>query len=398
MDKKTYTKLVQLGRASFAHSGAVNMPTYQTSTVLFPDLESYHKADRGESAYPFMAQSTDSSYGIAGTPTSFALRDAMLEFEKGEACFLTPSGLSAISCALLATLNTGDHILMPDSVYGPTRRFCHNTLKSLGIETTFYDPTQSDLGDLVQDNTRALYLESPGSLTFDMQPIDELVAFAKQHELITLMDNSWGNPLFFAPLTHGIDISLVAVTKYLAGHSDVIMGAIITNEETAKPVARTYRNMGLSVSPADCSLVLRGMRTVGVRLAYQQPSALAVAKAVQKHPKVRRVIYPALEGDAGHALWKHYFSGATTMFSVELDREYTLEEKKQLFDHLEIFGIGVSWGGYESLMIDFDPQGIRTSTKEKWDDCGTMLRLYVGLEDTEDLIDEVVTGLDRLPA
>lgn len=395
---KIDTRLAQLGRSSLAHGGSVNTPIYQTSTILFDSLEAYHAADRGQPVYGSAAGSGDPSYGIAGTPTTFALRDSVMELEKGEVCLLVPSGLSAISTALLTVLKPGDHVLASDSIYGPARRFCLQNLQALGIETTFYDPAVSaeELAPLIRKNTRLLFLESPGSLTFEMQDVDALVGVAKERGITTLFDNSWSTPLFFQPLAHGVDISVIAVTKYLSGHSDVIMGAIVAKKEWAEPLKKIYKNMGLSVSPYDCSLVLRGMRTVSVRMRHQGHSALKIAQELEKHPRVKRVLYPALASDPSHGLWKKYYSGAASMFSVELDKKYPVETLAKCVNSLRLFGIGVSWGGYESLVVDFDPHAIRSATKGRWENAGSMLRLYIGLEDPEDLIGDALQALKTL--
>jgi len=396
MAKKT--KIVTKGRNSKLHAGCVNPPIYQTSTVLFPDLASYHSAENGVRFYKETenGNAADYSYGIYGTPTTFALQDVLCELEGGDACVITSSGLSAITTTLLALLKSGDHILMVDTVYGPTRRFCNKELKKYGIETTYYDPTiGADIKNLIQKNTKMIFLESPGSLTFEIQDVPAIVKIAKENDIITVLDNSWATPLYFNPLKLGVDVSIQAVTKYIGGHSDLLLGAIITKgEAVTKRLFKSAQNLGVAASPYDCSLALRGIRSMAARMEMHQKNTNVVINAIKDNPKISKILYPAYEGDDFHELWKSQFKGAASLFSVVLDRKYSDAELANMIDNMELFGIGASWGGYESLVLNFDPSSIRTATK--WTETASCVRFYIGLEDTEDLISDIKKALDRL--
>jgi cystathionine beta-lyase len=300
---KKDTLLTHVARDPAKYEGMVNTPVYRTSTVIFPDLESYEA--RSGDDYKKVR------YGLYGTPTTFALEEAIAKMEGGHAAVVVPSGLAAIAAPLAAFLKAGDHLLVVDSVYGPTRTFCERHLKPNGVEVQYYDPLiGAAIEKLLKANTKAVFCESPGSLTFEMQDIPAIAAAAHARGLPVLADTTWGTPYFYRPFDHGIDVSIHAGTKYINGHSDVLLGAIVTNERCWKTVRKTVAEYGYCVSPDDCYMALRGFRTIGVRMKHQMASALTVARWLKSRPEVKRVIYPALEGDAGHTLWKRDFEGA----------------------------------------------------------------------------------------
>ncbi|MCP5361877.1 MAG: cystathionine beta-lyase [Hyphomicrobiales bacterium] len=394
---KKGTELVHLGRAKGNFQGAVNPPVYQTSTVLFPTLEAYHDAERGREHYQSGPEGTrtDPAYGIGGTSTTFILQDALQTLEGGECCLITPSGLSAVTLALMSFTKAGDHILVVDTVYGPTRRFCNKTLKQYGVEVTFFDPTiGAGIEALIQENTALIFLESPGSLTFEVMDIPAITAIAQARGVKTLIDNSWATPLFYNPLSHGVDVVIHALTKYIGGHADLILGAVIGNKKAATPLMKTYKNLGITASPQECYIALRGLRTLQARMERHQRSALEVARWLQARPEVSRVLYPALPEDPGHAIWKRDFSGAASLFSVVLKRHYPFEQIASFVNQLRYFGIGCSWGGYESLVLDMNPSGTRSATS--WQPEGSALRFYIGLESPEDLVADLEQAFVRL--
>ena len=383
---KKDTLLTRAGRDPAAHQGMVNTPVFRASTILFPDLESYES--RGGDDFKKVR------YGLLGTPTTFALEDALARMEGGHAAVVLPSGLAAISAALNACLKSGDHLLLPDSVYLPTRTFCDKELKPNGVEIEYYDPLiGAGIEKRLKPNTRVVFCEAPGSLSFEMQDIPAIAQAAHRRGALVLADNTWGTPYFFRSFEKGIDISIHAVTKYIAGHSDVVMGSITTNEANWLPVRRTVAHYGYGVSPDDCYLALRGLRTLGVRLKQQMQSALKIAGWLQSHPRVRSVLYPALEGDPGHALWKRDFTGAASLFSFVM-QPASEGQVSSFINALEVFGIGSSWGGFESLAIVARIERYRTVTK--WDPGGPTIRLHIGLEDPDDLIADLERGFAAL--
>src|SRR5688572_11802536 len=297
---KKDTLLTHVGRDPARYDGMVNTPVFRTSTVIHPDLASYEKRPpEGEKVV---------RYGRYGTPTTFALEETVARLEGGYRAAAVPSGLAAMTGALSAFVKSGDHLLVTDSVYGPTRAFCEKQLRKNGVEVDYYDPLiGAGIGALMKPNTRVVYCEAPGSQTFEMQDIPAIAAAAHERGAVVLADNTWGTPYFFRSFEHGVDVSLHAATKYIAGHSDVMLGIIVTNEKCWLPVRRTLSEFGYSTSPDDCYLALRGLRTIGVRMKHQMASALSIAGWLKKRPEVGKVIYPALEGDAGHALWKRDF-------------------------------------------------------------------------------------------
>ncbi|NDF11217.1 MAG: cystathionine beta-lyase [Proteobacteria bacterium] len=394
---KKDTELTTLGRNPRAHAGTVNPPVYQTSTIVFPSLKAYRQAESGKPFYKEqeLSSGSDFSYGLGGTPSTFALQDALRKLEGADHCLIYPSGLAAITFTLLSFLEPGDHCLISDSAYGPTRRFCNKELKRLGIETTYYDPLiGAGIDKLIKKNTKFILLESPGSLTFEMQDIPAIVKVAKKKGVITAMDNSWATPLYYQPIKHGVDLSIQAITKYIGGHADVILGSVACNKEHVKALQQRIRHFGVGVNPAECASALRGLRTLSARLDKHYVSAMQVAKWLQGRKEVSRVIYPALPGDAGHKIWKRDFSGACGLFTFILKKHYNEEQIANMIDHYKHFGIGASWGGYESLVVYFDPTSIRTATK--WKAEGSAIRLHIGLEAPEDLIADLDEGFRRL--
>lgn len=387
---KSKTKLIQAGRKPHLYKGSVNTPRFETSTVLFKTLADYEAASSAQ-------KPGDASYGIAGGPTHFALQDAMAEWEGAKYCVLAPSGLSALTLALQALLNPGDHLLLTDSVYGPTRRFALKELKRFGVEISFYDPLISKgIEKLIKKNTKLIVLESPGSLTFEVQDVPAIVKVAKKHGVLTLMDNSWATPLYFQPIAFDVDISMQALTKYVGGHSDVLMGSLCTNnKDVYTRIMQTHRNLGLYVGTEQVHLAARGLRNVATRLEAHFKSALEIAGWLKKHKKVSKVIFPPLPSSDGHALWKRDFgNGGAGLLTFVLDKTYSEKAVHAFVDGRKHFGIGASWGGYESLILRIDPSSVRTATK--WPHKHTTIRIHVGLEDTSDLIRDLEQGLNTL--
>jgi len=375
-----------LGRDSERYLGAVNTPVFRASTILFPTVADLEQSARGE--YEGI------SYGLHGLPTVKDLQSAVATIEGAHAAFAVPSGLTATTLPLLALLKPGDHLLVTDSVYGPTRRFCDLHLARLGIEVTYYDPLAgAGIEAEMRPNTRVVFTESPGSLTFEIQDIPAIATVAHAHGARVVLDNSWATPFYFPSFARGVDVSVHAATKYIGGHSDVLLGLILTNEATTPTLHRLWTDMGVTASSDDCFLGLRGLRTRPTRLERHQASALRVASWLAARPEVREVIYPALPGARGHALWQRDFTGATGLFAVVL-QPVAKERIDAMLNGLALFGMGWSWGGFESLAIPIWPERIRTATR--WDAGGPCLRLAIGLEDPEDLIADLAAGLARL--
>ena len=386
---KDDTLMVHAARDAASHSGIVNPPVYHASTILSPTLAAFKRRGEGDAKYHSVR------YGAYGVPTTFALADAVAALEGGQGTVITATGLAAVTLAITALVGQGDHILMTDSVYGPTRAFCNTVLKRFGVATTYYDPLiGGDIDALIQTNTRLVFTESPGSLTFDVQDIPAIAAAAHRHDVLVLMDNTWGTPLFFKPFAHGVDISIQAGTKYIAGHSDLVIGMITARTEALyRQVKDTTMAIGDMAGPDDCYLALRGLRSMGARLAQQQAAGLQVAQWLRTRPEVKCVRHPALPGAPGHTLWKRDFSGACSLFGVVL---HTTSEAAvaQMVDGYRYFKIGASWGGYESLVIPAYPAELRTAVP--WTEPGFVLRYHVGLEDPDDLIADLEAGFRRL--
>lgn len=386
---KKETLAVTLGTNSNAHRGAVNIPPYRASTVLFHTLADFEAAERGECSYP--------SYARFGTPSTEALEEAIATLEGADHSIVTASGLSAIIASLFAFLDSGDHLLMVDNVYAPSRRFCDQELKRLGVEVTYYDPCiGANIADLIKPNTKVVFVESPGSLTFEMQDIPAIskAVRAKNNDIVIIADNTWATPVFIRPFELGIDISIHSATKYINGHSDLVMGVVSCRTPHYKKLLQTSRNLGASPSGDNCYLALRGLRTMPVRLKQHYKNALLVAQWLSDRKEVEEVLYPALPNAKGHDIWKRDFSGATGLFSIVLKENYPTEILAKMIDGLKHFGMGYSWGGFESLIIPIKPKTIRTATK--WSHQGTALRLHIGLENTDDLIEDLEKGFNEL--
>ncbi len=386
---KDDTRMVHAGRDPQSNYGIVNPPIYHASTILYPTLDAFNRRAEGDARYRKVR------YGANGTPTTFALADTVAELEGGQGGVVTSTGLAAVTFAITAFVGQGDHLLMVDSVYGPTRQFCDTVLKRFGVETTYYDPLMGGaIRELFQPNTRVVFTESPGSLTFEMQDIPAISAEAHTREAVVLMDNTWGTPLFFKPFEHGVDVSIQAGTKYIAGHSDLVIGIITARTESLfRRVKDAAMAFGDIAGPDDCYQTLRGLRSMGARLRQQQVSGLKIARWMQAQPEVKCVMYPPLPEDPGHAIWKRDFTGACSLFGVVLNTE-SKKAAAAMLDGYRYFKIGASWGGYESLVIPAHPAGIRTAVP--WTEKGYVLRYHIGLEDTEDLIEDLNNGFQRL--
>ncbi len=394
---KNETKLIHKGRRSSKHFGTVNPPIYSSSTLIFPTLDAYEKAESGKVFYEplFDASVTDPAYGITGNQTTFALQEVIKDIEGGKICLITSSGLSSITVSLQALLKSGDHLLMVDSVYGPTRRFCNKVLAANGVEVTYYDPEiGAEIEKLVKPNTKVIFLESPGSLTFEVQDIDAIVKVAQAKNIFTIIDNSWASPLYFNPLKSGIDISIHAITKYINGHADLLLGVITGNERVAGQLSQTYKNLGIHASPHDCYLALRGLRTLNARLFYQRQSLDKVIEFLSKEKCVKEILCPSYKKFKGYDLWKKYFTGSTPLFSIVLDKEYDKQHLARMIDGYKLFAIGASWGGYESLVRLLQVEPVRSVTSGKYK--GTVIRYYLGLENVDDLIQDLEAGFKRL--
>lgn len=385
------TRLSHGGRAGTRVHGFVNPPLHRGSTVLYPSCE-----ERGTINARSLEQVM--TYGTAGGPTHFALENMIAEIEGGTRALIVGTGLAACTLPLMAYLKSGQHCLIPDSVYGPTRRIANGLLRNFGIETTYYDPAVDAAGlrALIRPNTKVLYLESPGSHTFEMQDVPALAAEAHAHGVKVLMDNTWGIH-HFQPFRHGVDVSIQALTKYVGGHSDVLLGSVAVNTpEDWAIVAGAAREIGHYASPDDCWLALRGLRTMAVRLRHQEEAGLAVARWFEGRPEVSRVLHPALPSHPQHALWKRDFTGACSLFGVVFQPRYSTAQIDAFVDGLKLFGIGASWGGYESLALPTTNHITRTATSAGVLE-GPTVRFHIGLEDVPDLITDLQAGLERLP-
>jgi cystathionine beta-lyase len=377
------TKLVQGGRRKEWTAGIVNPPVWRASTILFDTVADLRSG---------VPEDGKLFYGRQGTPTQWSLAEALTELEPGAAgTRLFPSGVAAITVALMAVLKPGDELLMVDTTYGPTRSLCDGLLKRYGINTRYYDPLMgAGIAEIIGENTRAIFLESPGSLSFEVQDVPGICSVAKERGIVTLLDNTWATPLLFPAIASGVDLAILACTKYVVGHSDVMLGSVTATPEHWRALCDTSRAMGQHVGPDDCYLAARGLRTMSVRLRQHEESGLKVARWLQDQPQVAKVLHPAFPECPGHEYWARDFSGASGLFSFVLKggRE---AERARLIDGLRHFGIGYSWGGFESLALPVDPQRVRSVTERREE--GPMVRLHIGLEDADDLIADLAEGL-----
>ncbi|TVQ28976.1 MAG: cystathionine beta-lyase [Geminicoccaceae bacterium] len=380
---KDDTLLVTGGRSHPDEPHLVNPPVCRGSTVLFPTLEALQnrKGSRGL------------SYGRHGTPTTFALQEAFAALEGADGCHVVASGKAAIAVAMTALVATGDHVLVTDNAYGPTRHFCDHVLRRFGVETTYFPPMiGAGIAGLLRPNTKLVFTEAPGSQTFEVQDVPALAQAAKAHGALTVMDNTWATPLFFRPYDHGVDVTIHAATKYVVGHSDAMMGLITwCGAEVGRRIDAGVKDFGAPASPDDCYLALRGLRTMGVRLRHHETAALEVARWLQARPEVARVLHPALADCPGHDVFRRDFKGSSGLFGVVL-QPVGHPALAAMLDGMELFGMGYSWGGYESLMIPAEPM----RTAAPWHDAGPLLRLHIGLEDVGDLLADLEAGFARL--
>ena len=384
--KKTETQLVHGGRRDEWSHGIVNPPVYRASTCLFDSYAELRERCADPSAKKLF-------YGRKGTPTQWALEEAITELEGGEGTVLYPSGVAAITGAILSLVRAGDHILITDSAYEPTRTFSSGLLSQMGVEVEYYDPLiGGDIEKLFRDNTRLVMTESPGSLTFEVQDLPAIIAAAKKRDIYVVVDNTWATPLYLKPLEMGADISVHAVTKYIGGHSDIMLGSATANKRTFKALQRTAYQLGQTCSPDDAFLASRGIRTLAVRLKVHEENALKIAAWLKDQPEVARVLHPAFEDCPGHDIWDRDFAGSTGLFSIVL-KGGDYPDTAALVDDLALFKMGFSWGGYESLILPSDPRGSRSVTE--WKGEGPVVRIHIGLEDTDDLIEDLAAGLKR---
>ena len=382
------TLLAHSGGDPKDRQGAVNPPVYRASTFLFDTAAEWEASRDPKRRFDIIR------YGQLATPTTLAFEEAIATLEGGFRAMLLPSGLAAVTVAIQALVRSGDHILVADTVYPPTRIFCDTTLERFGVETSYYDPlVGADIAAAFRPNTRLVFLESPGSMTFEVQDVPAICAAARARGIHTLLDNSWATPYFFPAFERGVDVSILAATKYVGGHSDVMMGTVTTTEALYEPIRSAVAEMGFCVSSDDAYLALRGLRTLSVRLERHQRNAAQVAEWLKTRREVKRVLYPALADAPGHALWRRDFSGASGLFAVELHKT-ARPDLERMLNALELFGMGASFGGFESLLIPLDPRHYRTATR--WTHDGPLLRLHVGLEDPEDLIADLAQAFDRV--
>jgi cystathionine beta-lyase len=386
---KNDTKIVAAGRKKEFTQGVVNPVVQRASTVVFDSVADMQHAIKNRANETLF-------YGRRGTTTHFAFQDAITQLENGAGCALYPCGAAAITQAILSFVKTGDHILMVDNAYEPTRDFCDKILTNMGVETTYYDPMiGAGIEDLIQDNTSILFLESPGSLTMEVQDVPTLAKIAHEHNMVVMLDNTWGNGFHYKPLDFGVDISIQAATKYIVGHSDVMMGVAVANEKHWDQLREHSYLLGQCTSPDDAYLALRGLRTMPVRLKQHETSAIKVAKWLENHPLVDHIRHPAFESCPGHEFFKRDFSGSNGLFSFVM-KAGNQKAITAMLDGMHHFKMGFSWGGFESLITaSLSIDHLRSATG--WDK-GTLIRLHVGLEDVEDLLDDLEAGLKRYQA
>lgn len=375
------TRLAHAGRDRTRSEGAVNPPVHRATTLLIDDVDDLYGGPK-------------KTYGIDGMAVQEALRDALVAIEGGTSATLTPSGLAACTLALLTVAKAGGDLLVTDALYAPTRRFCETALKRLGVTSRYIDPrVGAGIADLISDRTCGIFLESPGTHTFEVMDTPAIVNAAKVRNVPVILDNTWSAGVYFKPFEHGVDISVQALTKYQSGHADAFVGAVLAATDAwAERVSATSRQLGLFASPDDCYLLLRGLRTLSVRLERQSASALAIARWLESRAEIARVLHPALPHHPDHAIWRRDFTGASGVFAIEL-KETPPDRVKAMLDNLSIFAMGFSWGGYESLIV---PSGkdIRRAVSRL--PVGPLLRLSIGLEHPDDLIADLEQGLERL--
>ncbi|MGH7934577.1 MAG: cystathionine beta-lyase [Candidatus Binataceae bacterium] len=384
---------VVAGRHPHSHYGVVNTPVFRASTILFETFEQFDAAAHDPANFHF-------AYGRLGTPTSASLEDAMVQLEGGAHCRLAPSGLAAITTALMAFLSAGDHLLMTQGAYPPARRFCDTVLKKFGVETTFYDPViDADIAQLIRPNTKIIYVESPSSGLIEIQDVPAIAGAAHARGAVVMMDNTWATPLFFKPFEHGVDVSIQAATKYIVGHSDAMLGTITCTEDMWTALRNTHRDLGQMSGADDIYLALRGLRTMAVRLAAHYRNGLALARFLEQRPEVRKVFHPALASDPGHALWQRDFTGASGLFSFTLRSDIGKRALAAMMDGLKFFGMGYSWGGFESLAAPFKLSRYRAEMgNAAGDEARWGVRIHAGLENPDDLIADLEAGFARLTA
>jgi cystathionine beta-lyase len=378
------TRLVAAGRRPEEHFGFVNTPVYRGSTVLFPDAASLR------------ANSPRFTYGTKGTPTTQALEEAWSDIAGAADTALAPTGLAAIALALSTALSAGDHLLVTDSAYQPTRKFCEGYLRRMNVETEWYDPMLgAQVETLFRPNTKAILVEAPGSQSFEMQDVPAIAEAAHRRDICVIMDNTWATPLFFPPHARGVDLAVEAGTKYLSGHSDLMLGLVSANARWSQRLRETFDLFAMCAGPEDCFLALRGLRTMDLRLREAERQGLAMAHWLAARPEVKDVLHPALSSHPGHAIWKRDFLGSSGLFSVVL-HPVSRKAVDAFLDALTLFGMGYSWGGYESLVIPFDCRSYRTATT--WAPGGPALRFQIGLEDAADLQDDLARGFEAMLA
>ncbi|NYT61523.1 cystathionine beta-lyase [Alcaligenaceae bacterium] len=378
------TELLHGGRDPARHYGMVNTPIYRGSTVLANTLEEWESRKQPDNPY--------ASYGRFGTPTTHALEELVANMEGGYRSLVFPSGLAACTHAILSVVRSGDHVLLPDSVYGPTRAFAQETLARFNIEAEFYAANVgAGISAQLRANTRLVYVEAPGSGTFEMQDIPAIAEQAHKAGAYVMMDNTWATPLYFKPFEHGVDISVQAATKYLVGHSDALLGVATANQDAWPLLRKGAHDFGQTIGPDDIFLALRGIRTLSLRLQQHWDTGVKLASMLSRHPLVARVMHPALPEDPGHALWKRDFLGASGLFAIEL-QPMSSAAFSCFIDQLQLFGIGLSWGGYESLVL---PMGAPTRSVSPYPVKGQLVRIHAGLEDSEDLVADLQQALQR---
>ena len=381
------TRAVHNGRDSKKQGGMVNPPVYHGSTVVYSTLAELEQSRVDHDLKDMVV------YGRFGSSSTHAFENAVAELENGFGALSTSSGLSAVTTSILAFANSGDHVLMVDTVYGPTRQFCDGFLTRMGIELSYYDPMMgAEIESLIQANTTLIFMESPGSITFEIQDVPAIVDVARRHNIKTVIDNSWATPMFYQPLNFGVNVSVISATKYIAGHADAMIGLIVSDESNFYTVKNTRDHIGHVLAPDDVFLGMRGLRTLGIRAKHHEQQGLAMANWLVTNPHVTNVLHPALENCPGHEIWKRDFTGSTGLFSFILPSR-PKSALADMVDHMELFAMGFSWGGFESLLVPQYPQKSRSATT--WTETGQVFRVHVGLEDIDDLISDLDQAINR---